>query len=344
MKKYILYNSTLKGDNNAGSKAGRDAVTIAENCGYHFVELYKSKGTHTTIRNVADGLWNTWKLCCKLKEGDIVFLQYPVNRALMNQMYKMLNCKKVHLITLIHDIDFLRDVPLGEQGVDGMKRLELSLLSQSEYLICHNDSMIDVLKQCGLKNKLISLDLFDYLYEGLGAEIRTNGSVIVAGNLTEQKAGYLYKLKDQKFSLALYGSGLKDGFENRNAVYYGSFSPDELIPNLRGSYGLVWDGSECDTCAGSYGKYLRINNPHKASLYLAAGLPVIVWKESALYPFVKDNKVGFGVVSLDQIDEEIERHDWSQFRESISIIQGLIRTGSFLTETLKKIEKEIMYV
>ena len=34
----------------------------------------------------------------------------------------------------------------------------------------------------------------------------------------------------------------------------------------------MWDGPSPDTCAGVYGAYLRYNNPHKTSLYLAAGL------------------------------------------------------------------------
>ena len=33
----------------------------------------------------------------------------------------------------------------------------------------------------------------------------------------------------------------------------------------------MWDGNSIDTCSDIYGEYLRINNPYKLSLYIAAG-------------------------------------------------------------------------
>ncbi len=340
MNKYVIYNTVAKGDSNAGSKAGRDATKIAVEQGYKFVKLYESKGTHTTISNVIAGYFNTLKLCMQLKKNDIVFLQYPVNRLLMKQMYSMLKKKKVHIITLIHDIDFLRNIPLGEKGVEGMRKLELSILSQSEFLICHNPSMIEALKKYGLKSNYISLELFDYLYKGAEATKTGDGAVIVAGNLLEQKAGYIYKLEDESFKLSLYGSNLGENFIYKNGEYHGSFPPDELIANMAGDYGLVWDGPEIETCSGDYGQYLKINNPHKVSLYMAAGIPVIVWKESALCPFVEKNGVGFGVNSLREIDAEMSKQNYKKFVRNISNIQKKVRNGEFLAEALMRVERE----
>lgn len=61
-------------------------------------------------------------------------------------------------------------------------------------------------------------------------------------------------------------------------IWHGSFKPEESPEHLQG----VWDGDSVDTCAGNTGAYLRYNNPHKTSLYLACGMPVIVWKEAAI--------------------------------------------------------------
>lgn len=341
MEKYAIHITVGKGDNNAGSKAGRDVVDIAKKNGYEFIKLYQSKGIHTTVINVLEGYCNTWRLCRKLKEGDIVFLQYPVNRWLLSRMYKMLKKRRVHLVTLIHDIDFLRNVSLGDKGVEGMQKLELELLSNSEYIIAHNPSMIRILKDAGLKAKYISLELFDYLFDGAEADRTEDGSLVVAGNLTEQKAGYIYKLQNQGFKLSLYGSNLEKSFKNCNAEYHGSFSPDELIENLVGSYGLVWDGTEVDTCAGSYGQYLKVNNPHKVSLYMAAGLPVVVWKQSALYPFVIENGLGFGVESLLDIDCEMKKQNYSQLVKNVQKVQKKVRRGKFLSQALAEIERNI---
>lgn len=339
MKKYIISNADSNDENNAGSKAGKDAVAIACKNGYTFVRLYHASGTKTTVKKLIEGLYNTWKLCGKLQPGDLVFLQYPVNRVLMDKMYKLLNRKKVHIVTLIHDIDYLRNVPLGDKGVEGMRNVELSLLAQSEFIIAHNSSMIKALQEGGIKAKFVSLELFDYLYDGKSAQKTNNNSIIVAGNLLEKKAGYLYRLDNQNFKLSLYGLNLGQNFNNSNAEYHGSFSPDELIENMQGDYGLVWDGSDVDTCSGSYGQYLKINNPHKGSLYMAAGLPVIVWKESALYPFVSENGIGFGVNSLCEIDLKLRKQNYEALVQNVQVVQTKVRNGFFLKQALQEVEK-----
>lgn len=344
MKKYVLHSLSTNKGNNAGTKAGRDAIEIAIKSNYKFIKLYSPSGNHTSIVNFIDGFFNSLSLYRQLESGDIVFLQYPVNRLLMKLIFRILSKINIHIITLIHDIDYLRGIPLGRKGVEGMKNLELSLLRQSEYIICHNKFMMNALRNAGLKNKLKSLRIFDYLYTGNDAMASDDDKVIIAGNLAEQKAGYLYKLKDQGFKLSLYGSNLVNKFQNSNFVYHGSFPPDVLIEHLEGSYGLVWDGDECDTCSGAYGNYLKINNPHKTSLYLAAGLPVIVWKESALYPFVMENEVGFGVNSLYEIENEIKNHNWSHLKDNVQKVQNKIRNGEYLKQVLSEIEEDIQHV
>lgn len=339
MNKYILCNTVEGGSHNAGSKAGSDALRIAMSQGYRFCKLFAAKGNHTTVWNIVTGFLNAASLCFRLHKGDLVLLQYPVNRYLLGHLYPMLKRAGANIVTLIHDVDFLRNVPLKDKGVEGMRQLELSLLSQSDCLICHNSSMIDTLKQNGLNNKMISLELFDYLYDGASTERIGDGAVIVAGNLAEKKAGYLYRLRGQAFPLSLYGSNLSGDFSNTNSTYYGSFPPDELIANLKGDYGLVWDGPETGTCAGDYGQYLRYNNPHKVSLYLAAGIPVILWKQSALYSFVEKYGVGFGVDALEQIDEIMGRQDYTALIQNVQAMQESVRTGKFLAEALKKAEE-----
>lgn len=268
-----------------------------------------------------------------------------MNRYMMGKIYHILkSCgKKIKVITLIHDVDFLRNVPKANGNVDDMKKVELSLLSQSDIIIAHNNYMIHALRKEGLESKYISLEIFDYLYKGKGAKTEDVDTVIVAGNLLKQKAGYLYKLdsKNQQFNLALYGSNLSEGFCYEHAKYYGSFSPDELIKNLVGTYGLVWDGNMLETCAGNYGNYLKINNPHKVSLYLAAGLPVIVWKESALYSFVRENEVGIGIDSLTQIDNVLQetKTQYNKFKLNAENVGERIRNGYFLKKAIKEAEK-----
>ena len=125
-------------------------------------------------------------------------------------------------------------------------------------------------------------------------------------------------------------------------VYNGSFSPEELVSHLEGSFGLVWDGISAETCAGAFGEYLRINNPHKLSLYLAAGLPVIIWKEAALAPFVAENKVGFAVSSLYEIRDVVDRlpdNEYQTMKENAKQIGLHLRKGQYLLTALSKVEE-----
>ena len=346
MKKYALYIAYGKQENNAGPKAVNDALEISNQHGFEKVCLYKVKNSRTTIFNLLTGYLKIFFWGTKFKKGDIIFLQYPINRVFLKRVYKILNRRKVHTVTLIHDIDYLRNVPLGNKGVQAMKDLELSLLNQSSYLICHNPIMIEKLEEANIQSNCVSLGIFDYLYSGNDAVISKNkNQIIIAGNLLKKKAGYLYKLNDKEhqFGLSLYGSNLDEGFQYSHAIHYGSFSPNELIGHLNGAFGLVWDGTNLDCCDGDYGNYLRINNPHKASLYLAAGLPLIVWRESALASFIQENEVGICVDSLNQLDQEFssEKWDYSVLQHNVKVLQEKVRNGSFLSNALSKVEKLI---
>ena len=69
------------------------------------------------------------------------------------------------------------------------------------------------------------------------------------------------------------------------------------------------------TCTGVYGEYLRINNPHKTSLYLASEIPVIIWKEAALAKFIVDNKCGIAVDSLEDIKQALQDLSEEEYNE-----------------------------
>ena len=342
LNKYIFSDEQAKHDvvNNAGSKAGKDILCKVKEMQYKPAPIYSAK--NNKVVSLISEFININKFASNIKKGDLVLLQYPATRPILKIANKALQKRGSRIIYLIHDIDFLRDVKTHTGTVEDMKKQELSILKGADVIIAHNQSMIKELSKCLPGKQFVSLDLFDYVYEGVNAQRTDDDSVIVAGNLLEKKAGYIYSLKNQKFKLNLYGSNLNESFNNDNAEYKGSFSPDELIPNLKGSYGLVWDGSSAETCEGSYGRYLKYNNPHKVSLYIAAGLPVIVWKQSALYPFVAKNGLGFGVNSLYEIDDLINQQDYELLCNNVELMQAKVRSGYFITKALEEAEGLIL--
>ena len=123
-----------------------------------------------------------------------------------------------------------------------------------------------------------------------------------------------------------------------NETYFGSFLPDELPAALEGGFGLVWDGDSAETCSGVFGEYLRYNNSHKASLYLASGFPLVVWKQSALSHFVLEKGCGIAVESLHDLKETIDNlsdADYQDLGGQCQACRSGNPRGSLLKDSLK---------
>ena len=127
-----------------------------------------------------------------------------------------------------------------------------------------------------------------------------------------------------------------------NIFYHGAFPADELPLKLNGKFGLVWDGYSADGCQGTFGQYLKLNNPHKTSLYLASGLPVIIWKEAALASFIVENNLGFAVDKLSEINEKLSQISDEQYKIMANNVKGIsakLRNGEYIKTALKCIER-----
>lgn len=217
-----------------------------------------------------------------------------------------------------------------------------------DVLIVHNMYMVKMLADRGFdSDRLVKLEIFDYLIPDY-KEIKESDGIVIAGNLMESKAGYVYQInKINNVTFNLFGANYnaKKPFDNIN--YFGAFLPDELIKNLTGKYGLVWDGDSVETCSGGKGEYLKINNPHKLSLYLAAGLPVIIWDEAAEADFVLRENVGFTVRSLYELPgkmSDISDNNYEIMKKNAETVGARLRNGEYLTRALKKAEEKIQEI
>jgi hypothetical protein len=120
------------------------------------------------------------------------------------------------------------------------------------------------------------------------------------------------------------------------------FNPNS--PDLAEKYhfGLIWEGDSIESCTGPFGQYIRYNNPHKFSLYLSLGLPVIVWKEAAIAPFVLQNKLGFTISSfneLESIGERVTDEEYNGYVSNIRQFSDKVRTGYFLSKAINQLVK-----
>lgn len=267
----------------------------------------------------------TWKKQLKcLHRGDRLFIQFPVigHSVFLSGLLQKYVKNGVEIILLIHDLELLRWAKRKDITVLKKIRLnieEKSILNCCSKIIVHNVKMKGYLCKLGIPSeKVVSLGIFDYLIPNdseqriQNAERNRWDPIIIAGALVIHKAGYVYHLPDTS-SFHLYGVGYT-GSESDKIKYHGSFPPDELPYVMSGSFGLVWDGESADTCAGVYGEYLKINNPHKTSLYLASGIPVIIWKQAALAAFVEENHCGITVDSISDIKEKVSSITDEEYR------------------------------
>ncbi len=327
MKWVIREQQKKESEFNAGSKARNDVDTILVNEGYNPLvansELDESQG-------IVKKVWLQFSRCIewnrcfqKLNADDTIVIQYPVRNhtVFFGGVLKKARKKGVRIIAIIHDLESLR-LAISENSPTISKIRfryeELSALKYFDKIIVHNEYMKKAIHDFFNipMDKMINLEIFDYLYEPKNSEEHAlfNGPVLIAGNLDKNKCGYVYNLPDS-IQFFLYGANYDESsIQNENVLYKGKVKPDELPGVLKGSFGLVWDGPSAETCSGVFGEYLKYNDPHKASLYLAAGLPIIVWNDSALADFVSKNGCGLSVNSLLDLKQTIEAVSEKQYK------------------------------
>ena len=357
--KYIISEGIVSEEKrfNAFGKARGDANSILTSKGFKFLDIPTKSGVEKNklkkykqyiqyIKN--SSIWK--KELKKLNQDDYVLIQYPIiNNCLFLPNIIKKYSKKINFILLIHDLDSIRFKEASDRSFLYKRRVkseDTKLCIYSKYIISHNESMTKELIDNGVnKDKIINLGLFDYLdKKNVKAKIDYNSGVIIAGNLSTKKAKYLGKLGSLKgTNFNLYGINFDENCISDNINYKGAFSPEELLENLEGSYGLVWDGDSIDQCDGAWGNYLKYNDPHKASLYLSTGLPIVVWKKSALAKFVEENKVGIAVNSLDEIKtvtKKISKSEYTEMSNNVWKISQKLKKGYFLSTAIDKIFKK----
>ncbi len=337
--------------NHAGSKATADIAVIAEELGFSKIPVRMDSSRENAIGKVQRqwGYFRDWRRCGKeIPEGAAVLLQHPFHYKQLTRektLRKLKEEKKVRFISLIHDVEELRAFRYS----DYYAREFQTMLALADVLIVHNDVMREWFIQKGVPEKnLVSLEIFDYLQKPDPEKKAVfSGSISIAGNLDTQKCGYIAGLGELKnVKVNLYGPNFDERLkENPNIVYHGSFPVDEIPGKLTEGFGLVWDGAGLNGCEGLSGQYLRYNNPHKLSLYLSSGIPVIIWKEAAEASFVKKNHAGLcvdRVSDLEKILPGMTEEEYQGYTDSIAAIQNRLQTGYYarkaIQEALERLE------
>ena len=276
------------------------------------------------------------KFVRQVKAGDIIFIQ-DFYLGYMQNIATACMQRGAKVIFLVHDVQCIRF---------NKHTSEVKQLNNASLLLVHTQAMKDKLTELGVKTPMRIIQLFDYYSSATMATIeeiiRHKNDVVFAGNLS--KSEFLKDLFDDDTNkltrFQLYGIKGELNLGGRtNIDYNGIFTPNDTS-TICGGWGLVWDGYNIYACTGDYGNYLRYNSSHKLSLYLTCGLPVIVWENSSLAKWVKDEKIGIVVSTLKHLDEQIANVSDEDYRQMVNNAHQIglkLREGFFLKQHLKEL-------
>lgn len=346
MAKYII-DLKLPSIKNAGPKARNDVNYFLQDSGYKLLKLYypeKYRKGFTKLQLSFLSLSYLIRWFSFFKKGDIVLVQYPIPSAYIQALNHFKKIRQIKVIFLIHDLENYRK----EKNI----KKDIEELNLADVIISHNPTMTSVLKRENFTKHIVDLNIFDYyttdpdIYINVKPDDseKKNKVINYAGNLDPSKSGFVYKLtsllKKSKISYVLYGINYNTQVEDEALAYKGVFAPEETSV-LKGDYGLIWDGNSLETCDGTYGEYLMINNPHKLSLYLSAYRPIIVWSKAAVAKLVIEEKIGIAVNTLEEVEEKLDNismEDNVAIRQNVLKFGQRVREGYFIKKAISSAE------
>lgn len=284
------------------------------------------------------------RACFLIRKGDILFLQYPIKKY-FSFICTIARIKGANTISLIHDIGSIRTHRLTPQQ-------EVKRLSHSDYLIATNLMMREWLLKHGMQKPIGALGLWDYRAPHFNKyPDRTFNpqdiKIAYAGALHIKKNPFLIDLSRtlKDWNLVIYGNKkcLTGWEDNPHISYKGFIDSEKFIQSVNADFGLVWDGDSLSTCSGVFGDYLKWNTPHKVSLYLRAGLPIIIWEEAAVASILKEEGVCITIKSLEELTEKLKAlttSKYKQLKENARQLAKELNEGHFLHHALNNYHTE----
>ena len=337
-RRFLLTTEPLRKDDPLAAKARADVQRIAAEEGYVQIKLPAEKKAEKWWQQALQygaALVDWGKLFFKLHHGDLLLVQYPCypvrTASILRYALHLLQWKGAKTAAFVHDLDSLRRLD------DAAARWsDQELLPRFDRLIVHNSRMAEYMAGQGVKGEaLIGLSLCDHLDDEPMPERNLAFSVCVAGNLSRKRSRYLRDLPRTKVQWHLYGEGWKGKASRTDIAYHGG-----KFAAMEGAFGLVWAGMSPRVCSGAQGAYMMLTSPRVMSLYLSQGMPVIVWKWSAMAAFVRENNLGLVVDSLADIPGAIRaltEAEYAAMAASARTWGSRLQSGGMTREAMEKL-------
>ena len=285
----------------AGAIARNDVEITLEKMGWKHIGLRRSyyhNGLIHGLRLFAGSV----KAYLSIRKGDVVVIQYPMTKA-FEIIAKKARRRGAKVIAVVHDLHAPRELTITPER-------ESKILNLCDVVLTHNDSMQRWLSENGCTARLVNYEIMDYL-SGISAphkpEKEDGFSLYFIGNASAEVNEFLYEMAREMPDTKIYVYGPNfdkaKAADTPNLIEMGSAKDTDLMAGHKGDFGIAWYGSSLDGAKGRLGEYMSLNNPHKVSLYLRCGTPVVVWKHAGCAKFLQDNGVDVSVDSLRELPE-----------------------------------------
>ena len=277
-----------------------------------------------------------------IPKNSNVFFQFPVYARLAIILVRLLRLRRnIRMICFVMDIDGLRD------NDPKLLNKEIQFFKSFNLFIVHNESMKDWFLNQSVKGEYSILHIIGFLAKEKNILPELSYDIAYAGNLN--KAPFLHNLSNQNSTIGnihfhIYGA--KPTFEiptSKQITYHGVIEPAILPAIIKGAFGLIWEGYSTEMLEGSYATYTMINTPHKISLYIISGLPIICHEEMAIAKYIKQWRIGFTVKSISEISERIDKIseiEYKEMQKQCVLLTPKVKSGHFTMAAIHNLQIE----
>ncbi|MGI8599482.1 MAG: hypothetical protein ACR2KB_09510 [Chitinophagaceae bacterium] len=276
------------------------------------------------------------QILVKIPTGSILLFESPLYAKLYMILVKWILLYKpsVRMICFITDINGLKD--------DNQTLLENEKIffKKLKYFIVHNNRMKTWLLSFHNNAHISCIEFFDFLTSSSANFPKKANEVTFAGNLF--KSRFINELDIiEGIQFHIYGKLDRTIKVPAKAEYYGIVEPYSLPNQIKGSYGLVWDGDSVERSTGTFGNYLHYISPHKLSLYIISGLPLIAHSTSASAELIKKYKIGLLTNSLKELHNLLNKvtdEEYNDMQRNCKELTLNISSGTCLTKAIAELE------
>lgn len=314
MRKYIIHQDSHKVM--SSGKVREDMTLIAARLGYEKLEESVALETKADV-------------------NDIILFAYPSRKGSEANDQKLIkhfkkNGARVIIVTL--NVDYLR-----YENVE--TKVVIDTFNAADVLITLSRKMQLRLTTDGVTTPMILLELHDYLAAGAARRPLFEKRLVFAGS--PYKAEYLQNWTNVTpvDVFARPEAINEEGLPDNNVTYVGYLHPDHIAKVLNYGFGLAFDE---DSATGNFAEYQTMNLSHKISMFLAAGIPLIVNAKAASAPIIEAAHAGVLIGSLDEIDDvmnNMSEQDYLHYSNGASRLSALVRHGFFYRKAIVEAEQ-----